>query len=336
MALDRTVSTFAGAWSFAWPSFFAWPTEDGTEDGRHLIAWCGGDGPLRGLLTLRLSRIIIRLEMNMKLSFLTCATIVAWSFSASIAKADGHRFGYTYEPETPPKGELEFEQWVTLRAGRDRSVGQDRYNLWEFREELEYGVTDNYAVSLYINTQNESFRDPSAAQGSGRFSFDGVSIENRYLVLDPRDHPIGLTLYLEPRFSGREAEVEEKLILGQRHGDWKWAVNFTHATEWLEGLRTLEGEAELSLGMGRQLTQHWFAGLEVRDHNELPDYGRWENTAVFAGPSVSYLRKKWWVTLSVLPQVYGTNFLGVPHGSGELDLEGHERVNVRLLFGIEF
>src|SRR5690348_6790229 len=76
-------------------------------------------------------------------------------------QADERRFTYTYEPETLPEGGMEFEQWVTLRTQRTSGgeVRQGNYNLWELREELEYGVTDNYSVSLYLNTAAESYRD---------------------------------------------------------------------------------------------------------------------------------------------------------------------------------
>jgi hypothetical protein len=40
--------------------------------------------------------------------------------------------------------------------------------------------------------------------------------------------------------------------------------------------------------------------------------------------------------LSVLPQVYGGNFLGNRDQTPHLDLESHERVNIRLIFGIQF
>src|SRR5262252_5743693 len=140
-----------------------------------------------------------------------------------VGRADERRFTYTYEPEVLPKGGLEFKQWITLRTQRTAGgeVQQDNYNLWEIREELEYGVTDNYSVSLYLNFAAESFRDVSRhpAVNHSSFDFDGVSLENRYLVLNPANHAVGLTLYLEPRFSGSEAEIEEKIILGQRHGD---------------------------------------------------------------------------------------------------------------------
>ena len=139
-------------------------------------------------------------------------------------------FTYTYEPETMPQGMFEYEQWVTLRAGRNSAVGQEDFNLWEFRHEFEYGLTDNYTLSLYFNESLENFHEPESGHHISHFQFDGVSLENRYMVWNPADHAVGLALYLEPRISGSEAELEEKIILGQRFGDWKWALNLTHAT----------------------------------------------------------------------------------------------------------
>jgi len=265
---------------------------------------------------------------------------LASSLCLTGARADERRFTYTYEPEILPQGAMEFEQWVTLRTQRTSGgeVKQGNYNLWELREELEYGVTDNYSVSLYLNASSESFRDYSQTPpaDTSKFKFDGVSIENRYMVLNPANHRVGLTLYLEPRFSGDEAELEEKILLGQRFGDWKWALNLTHATEWSDNLHTTEGEVEVSFGLARDLGKNWSLGLEVRDHNELPDYRIWENTALFLGPVVSYRQEKWWAALTIMPQIFGANFHGDPDGNGNLELEGHERVNIRLLFGISF
>jgi len=259
-------------------------------------------------------------------------------YLAGVAQADERRFTYTYEPEVLPKGGMEFEQWITLRTQRTSGgeVKQGNFNLWELREEFEYGVTDNYSVSLYLNTSAESFRDFSQSPASdvSSFDFDGISIENRYMVLNPAEHAIGLTLYLEPRFSGDEAEVEEKILIGQRYGDWKWAFNISHATEWSDNLHSTEGELEVNLGIARDLGKNWSLGLEFRNHNELPEYSSWENTALFVGPVVSYRQEKWWAALTVLPQIFGANFQGNPGGNSQLELEGHERVNIRLLFGI--
>lgn len=261
---------------------------------------------------------------------------VIFTLTTGIAVANERIFTYTYEPETLPAGAVEFEQWVTLQAGRTKTVGQDKYVRWQVREELEYGVTDNYTVSLYLDGSTERFRNPETGISDSETEFTSVSMENRYQVLDPAQHAIGLTLYLEPAIGEDEAELEEKAILGQRHGAWKWAVNLTHATEWKDAFNETEGEVEITAGLARFVTTRWTVGLEARGHSELPEYEEWENLAVYLGPTVSYRRERWWAALSVLPQLYGENYGEDPDGNPHLELEGHERLNSRILVGASF
>ncbi len=262
--------------------------------------------------------------------------LFAAALTLSQTHADERRFTYTYEPEVLPKGAMEFEQWVTVRSQRTSagSVQQQNFNRMDLREEFEYGVTDRYSLALYLNTRNDSFRDMTTGADTSSFEFEGISIENRYLVVNPADHAVGLTLYLEPRFKGDELELEQKIILGQRHGNWKWAVNLTHATEWEDNFHDYEGELELSFGIARDFGSNWSVGVELRDHNEIPKYERWENTALYLGPVVSYRQEKWYAALTVMPQIFGRNYTGEPDGYRNLELEGHERLNVRLIFGI--
>lgn len=253
------------------------------------------------------------------------------------AQANERLFTYTYEPETMPQGAWEFEQWITLRTQKTKNLGVQNFNRWDLREEFEYGVTDNYTVSLYLNTKAESFRDLATGTDESEFEFEGISLENRYMVLNPAEHAIGLTLYLEPRFSGSEAELEEKIIIGQRHGNWKWAFNLTHATEWEDNFHETEGELEATFGIAYNINKNWSIGLELRNHNEIPDYDQFEHSAVFFGPVVSYRQEKWWAALTILPQVYGANFEDPdPDGHSNLVLDEHEHVEIRLLFGFSF
>ena len=270
----------------------------------------------------------------MKLKRRLLAVLIASGAGLLSAHATDRLFTYTYEPETMPQGAMEFEQWITSRFGRTESVGQDKYHRWDLREELEYGVTDNYTVSLYLNTKSESYVD-SLGEDYSKFSFEGVSLENKYLVLNPAEHAVGLSLYLEPSFSGTEAELEQKIILGQRFGDWKWALNLTHATEWEDHFKETVGEFEASFGIARHLNSNWAIGLEARCVSEIKEYENWESTAVFVGPTVSYRTEKWWAALSVMPQVWGKNHDGNPDGNIHLDLDHNERLNVRLIIGID-
>lgn len=156
--------------------------------------------------------------------------ILGLNLSLATGRADERRFTYSYEPETLPQGAMEFEQWITLRTQRTRdgAVRKDNFNRWDIREELEYGVTDNYTLALYLNFTAESYRDVSVAPAEdvSDFEFKGIAFENRY----------------------------------------------------------------------RQ--------------------------------------EKWWAALTVLPQIYGANFGGDPDGHPNLELTGHERVNVRLIVSL--
>src|SRR3954451_3921549 len=89
--------------------------------------------------------------------------------------ADERRFTYSYEPETMVAGGMEFEQWVTLRTQRTKGgeVGQQNYNKWELREELEYGVTDRYTVGLYLNMDSEKYRSVADGWDVSDFKFTG-------------------------------------------------------------------------------------------------------------------------------------------------------------------
>jgi len=295
-------------------------------------------------LTLRLSlnnvspvkTDFLKSNVNWKIWNRLSLGIVVCGLGWQNAHATERLFTYSYEPETMVQGTSEFEQWVTLRTQRTKEVGKENFNRWELREEFEHGVTDNYTVALYVNTKAQSFRDPVAGTDESEFEFAGVSIENRFMVLNPAEHAVGLALYLEPGFSGEEAEIEQKIILGQRHGAWKWALNLTHETEWEDNLHEIEGKLEASLGIARELGKRCWIGLEARNVNALPEYETWEYTALYLGPVIGYRRENWWATLTVMPQVFGVNYEGNPDKDRSLVLDEQERVNIRLIFGISF
>src|SRR6266496_4025951 len=66
---------------------------------------------------------------------------------ADAVRSDERLFGYVQEAEVLPKGGREFEQWLTHQRGRTDGV----FAAWDFREELEYGVTDRATVAGYLN-----------------------------------------------------------------------------------------------------------------------------------------------------------------------------------------
>ena len=144
--------------------------------------------------------IIVSLMTNSARLF--CAALSA---STLIAHADERFFTYVYESEVLPKGKWEFEQWLTYRKGYpdgDRNFSQ---HIWDFREEIEYGLTDRLSVAGYLNFRNDQFvARTEGFQDTSEFSFKGVSVEFKYQLLNPNKQPVGLALYFEPTYNGTD------------------------------------------------------------------------------------------------------------------------------------
>src|SRR5438309_1199434 len=96
------------------------------------------------------------------------------------AWADETPFGYIYTAESMPKGHWEYEQWNTVRTGK--AAGS--YTAFDLRNELEYGFTDRFQASLYINSSylyTKDVPDPDNAvvklDNQSSFDVNGVSME---------------------------------------------------------------------------------------------------------------------------------------------------------------
>ena len=73
--------------------------------------------------------------------------LAAFSLCLSYARADEAVFAWTYTTDLLPQGKWEFEQWMTARWEKEHG----NYNVFDFREEIEYGLTNDLQVSLYLN-----------------------------------------------------------------------------------------------------------------------------------------------------------------------------------------
>ena len=164
--------------------------------------------------------MIIRLAQMPYLSLAVLTALGAPLFSGATAEAGDRKFGYTYEATTLPKGALEFESWVTWK-----SFGNgDRF---DFRHELEYGVTDDFQVSLYMANWRHEDRG-----GETDSAFKSTSVEAIHALTDPTEDFLGSALYLEAGLGDEEVFVEGKLLLQKNFGRWIVAGNSVVEPEW--------------------------------------------------------------------------------------------------------
>lgn len=265
----------------------------------------------------------------------------------SPAAADENYFGYCYGSETLPKGRSEAYVWLTSRIGK----GIGTYQAWDNYNEIEHGFTDRFQASLYLNTSGHRIKGNPEWADNSSFGFEGVRTAFKYAVTSPYKNAVGIAVYVEPEFSRRfkisgesfrEFALETKLILQKNFRDDTIVsvLNLTYEHEWERELEDGEPEyepeiaLEATAGVSYRFRPNWFIGGEARTHSEYPDadLGNEEHRAWFAGPNVHYGGRKWWFTLTVLPQLHGR-----PHeNSDSLFLGEHERLETRVKIGFNF
>jgi hypothetical protein len=288
------------------------------------------------------------------------ALLLPLLFLSPQLRADESLFGYLYTTDSLPGGHWEYEQYHTLRSGKARGS----YYSLDLRNEIEYGVTDRFSASLYLNSSflqaHNAYdaEDPSIdLPDQNSFGINGVSVELKYRVLSPYLDPIGLSFLVEPEIGIREAQtgadiieraIELRLILQKNFVDdtLVLAGNLMLEPEWeiAEGESLRELWAELTFGLSYRIVPKWWLGLEFRNHREFPnmDFGQQEHSAFFAGPTIHYGVERWWFTLTILPQIYGhPQVLGTGSDGNEISdsfrhLGQHEKIEARLKFGLNF
>ena len=252
---------------------------------------------------------------------------LAVAVAASPAAASERHFTYTYESAVLSPGVRELEPWSTFRLGKS-----DFYSRFDSRIEAELGLTDRLQTSFYLNASTVTA--DSAGGRSSSTELEGISSEWKLKLSDPVADRAGSALYAELSAGPSEVELEGKLILDKRAGRLLGALNLVAEHEWAfdEPETGQETALEVDAAACWFLTPGLTAGLELRSHTVLPPGDEPTRSALFLGPTVAYARQGWWVAASVLPQVRAL----AGASEGHLDLQEHERVEVRVLFGLEF
>jgi hypothetical protein len=295
---------------------------------------------------------------------------MALSFCTSIAQAHESLFAWTLTTDLTPKGHGEFEQWVTARWEKEHGS----YQVFDFREEFEYGVTDNFQIALYLNHHYVYANDDVPAEDPARpgkrlpgvyetggedvhaghdpskpfdsYHFGSVSFEGIYRLLSPYKDPLGLALYSETSVGDQENELEWKILLQKNWLEDRlvWALNVNYELEFKkaeEDAWERIGVFEWFTGLSYRFVRNWYAGLEFWNHHEFADATVHEHSAYFIGPTIHYGGERWWASLGFLHQLpMGQAFSEANKEFADdgnyIFGEEHEKYYVRLKVGINF
>ncbi len=278
---------------------------------------------------------MILINVTMKFASLLLLALSLFA-SFSPAQAAESMFGYTYTTDTLPKGKFELEQWITDKE----SQAQGWYHHFDMSTEIEYGVTDNFQIALYVNyhylnASGNSVRgltegmeipyDHNPGNPYSALSFDGASMEFLYRFFSPYTDAVGFAVYAEPEIGISEQGLELRAIVQKNLWDDQLILAFN---AWIEFDRERDSNlgadpgdafvpvenwsnatyAEFDLGASyRVAASNWYVGLEFRNHNEFGGYdlsrADQDHTAFFIGPNVHYANEHFFATLTILRQI---------------------------------
>ena len=263
---------------------------------------------------------------NMKKLSIFFALMISMS-----AFAQDRYFGQTYTSNVLPKGGVDLEVWHTSRMGRSTGF----YHGMDQRLELEFGLGNKLQTAFYFNKFTKM--TSNSLNEIETKSEIGFSNEWKYLLSRPTSK-VGVALYGEFGVKGDELEWEGKLIIDRAFGKNLFAFNLVGEVEqefeFENGKFKLETEktpVELDFGYMRFVHPNLGLGVELRNNNSISK-GKWENSVLFAGPTVNYRNDRWFIVANFLPQV--RNLRRSSASPAKQEYNDREKVEARILLGI--
>lgn len=234
--------------------------------------------------------------------------------SALSASAGQRKFTYSYEVITASPGSVEIENWVTWQ----HHGGTARVDEFDFRHELEFGLTDRLQLGVYL--ANWNYID---TPGERRARYENSGAELIWNLTNPTTDFLGSALYLEVNAGNRSLEIEGKLLLQKNFGPVTVAYNAILEAKWAgRNLREQAGEIAQTLGASVDLDKHISVGVEALHEIDLPDWSDAGPSVFWGGPNVSFRMRNFYATL--------TGLFRATHNADE------PRLQTRLIFGFDF
>jgi hypothetical protein len=240
---------------------------------------------------------------------LCACTVVAGVLASPAARAeDDQPFITLHTTELEEPGEAELENWFFFRSGHAGAAFADVEN----RNELEYGISENWQASLYLNY--EWSRENPHPSGPASVTNDvSVATEFIWRALDIDSAPFGLAFYLEPQVGTQKRFIETKILLQKNFlGDrLRWVVNVIAQDEWdhaAAGSWSQSSQLEFNTGLAWQLSSAWNVALEFGNEREfdgevLGTGARPVSNSFYLGPTFQYSVDPFQITFGMQTQL---------------------------------
>ncbi len=259
------------------------------------------------------------------------------------ARADDRPFAMAYTTDIEAQGEKEIEQEITWSSGHAR----DAFQEIQSRTEFEYGITDNFQGSFYLNYDWSRTHAHSPLGPAETSSLPGVSGEFIYRLTNVYFDPIGFALYVEPSISNGTRSFEVKALLQKNflNDRLRFALNINAEDRWEKnglGHYNQTSALEFFSGLAYNVTPEWSIAAEFDNERGfngliLDGSSSYAENAYFVGPTISYVGHPIRAVLGLQAQLPWAS--DPTHTPGALDngyLSSAERLRVRLRIATDF
>ncbi len=218
---------------------------------------------------------------------------IAVSDSGAQSTSVANSFAYLYPTQTLPRGEHQYEQWITWQTDKE---SDPQYHRLEFRQEFEHGLSDRLQFAFYLAT----WRHTRTSEGS-KTAVRNSAVELVYTLSDPTESYLGSALYGEVKFDSRLLAVETKLLLEKFAGPWVFGYNGVIEQEWEgENYAERKGEVKNILGASYRLSSLLTVGGEYLWETETEDWSSFEKAVSYLGPNATLGLPQLWVVVTPL------------------------------------
>ncbi|MEW5795946.1 MAG: hypothetical protein AB1772_06250 [Candidatus Zixiibacteriota bacterium] len=197
--------------------------------------------------------------------------IMALAILVESGHADRRKYAWTYQYATIAENESELEFYQTAKL--------DESDQWEYRIEIEHGLTPKWDLSIYqIFAQEEG----------GPFEWDAFQVRTRYRLAQQGELPLDPILYLEYRRKldlAAQNKLEAKLILARDFDRVNMSFNPVYEFFWAPGDPV--HEVGIDFGLSYEASYRFCFGIESTSRVEFEPDGENSESSYF-GPTISF------------------------------------------------
>jgi hypothetical protein len=222
-----------------------------------------------------------------------------------------------------------------LHTSRFGHAGESYHAMDQY---LEFEIGLNHRLQAAFGLSRYQVNSDHLENLQHQYDENGFNTEWKWRLNDP-GKKTGFALFGDAGLKGPDLAIEARFIADHNFGKsllalnlgYEWEKSILHEEEGEE--KHIKAPLELDIAYMYHLNHCLGAGFELVNCNDLAGK-RWNNSILFAGPTINYSTHKWFILANYLPQL--VNLHKTSYSPGKKVLTDHEKGEARIIIGLSF